>query len=273
MEYRKLGKTDERISTIGMGTWEIGNSNDGRVRQDQVLALRHGVELGINVIDTAEMYGDGKAEQLVGEAFRQQRDSVFIATKVSPSHLHHDDVVAACNQSLQRLGVRFIDLYQVHWPNSRIPIRETMDAMEKLVRDGLVRHIGVSNFSIEEMQEAQDALTRSELVSNQVEYSPTNRSVETDLVPRCKKEGVTIIAYSPLARGHFPVAKLPQGLLEKYHLSPAQLVLNWVTREENVVAIPKSAKSEHAEENANSVSNRLSQDEYRLVSQALGRST
>lgn len=269
MEYRRLGKTDERISTIGMGTWEMGNSSDRRTRHDEILALSHGVELGINVVDTAEMYGDGKAEQLVGEAFRQQRESIFIATKVSPGHLHRDDVMAACNRSLQRLGVRFIDLYQVHWPNSRIPIRETMDAMEKLIRDGLVRHVGVSNFSIQEMQEAQDALTRSELVSNQVEYSPTNRSVEKDLVPHCEREGITVIAYSPLSRGRFPAARLPRGLLEKYHLSPAQLVLSWVTREENVVAIPKSATSEHAEENANAVSVRLNPDEYAQVSKAL----
>jgi diketogulonate reductase-like aldo/keto reductase len=131
----------------------------------------------------------------------------------------------------------------------------------------------VSNFSIEEMQDAQNALTRSELVSNQVEYSPTNRSVEADLIPHCKKEGVTIMAYSPLSRGNFPAARLPQELLEKHHLSPVQLVLNWVTREENVVAIPKSAKSEHSEENANSVSQRLSQDEYRMVSRAFGRSS
>jgi diketogulonate reductase-like aldo/keto reductase len=268
LEYRRLGKTDERISTIGMGTWEIGNSTDRQTRQGQIQALKRGVELGINLIDTAEMYGSGRAEQLVGEAFRDERDSVFIATKVSPDHLHHDDVIAACNRSVERLGVRHIDLYQVHWPNPRIPIRETMSAMEKLVRDGLVRHVGVSNFSIEEMQEAQDALTRSELVSNQVEYSISNRSVEPDLIPHCKKEGITIIAYSPLARGHIPTARSSQQLLEKYQLSSAQLALNWVTREENVIAIPKSAKPEHAEENANAVSVRLDPDEYAQISRA-----
>jgi len=268
MEYRRLGKTDERISTIGMGTWRIGDAKDQQGRQEQILALRHGVELGINVIDTAEMYGDGKSEQLVGEAFRDQRDSVFIATKVTPSHLHHDDVIAACNRSLERLGVRYVDLYQIHWPNPQIPIRESMSAMEKLVRDGRVRYVGVSNFSVEETREAQEALAKSELVSNQVEYSLVNRSIEGDLIPYCKKEGITVIAYSPLARGHVPVSRIPRQLLEKYQLSPAQLMLNWVTRDENVVAIPKSAKLEHMDENANSVSVRLGPDDYQMISEA-----
>jgi len=268
MEYRRLGRTGEKVSTIGMGTWEIGNVREGRGREEQILALRRGVELGINLIDTAEMYGDGKAEQLVSEAFRDQRESVFIASKVSPGHLHHDDVLAACERSLQRLGTRYIDLYQVHWPNPRIPIRETMGAMEKLVNDSKVRYVGVSNFSVEETRAAQNSLSRSELVSNQVEYSLTNRSIESDLLPFCRKEGLTVIAYSPLARGHIPSSGLPRSILEKHHMSPAQLMLNWVTRHDNVVAIPKAAKPSHAEENANSISSRLSEDDYSQISRA-----
>jgi diketogulonate reductase-like aldo/keto reductase len=268
MEYRRLGKTGERISTIGMGTWNIGNVREGRGREEQILALRRGVELGINLIDTAEMYGDGKSEQLVGEAFRGRRDSVFIATKVSPGHFRHDDVLAACDRSLQRLGTRYIDLYQLHWPNPEVPIRETMGAMEKLVRDAKVRYIGVSNFSVEETKEARESLTRSELASNQVEYSLANRAVEADTLPFCSREGITIVAYSPLARGHLPASRMPRSVLEKHKLTPAQLMLNWVTRQDNVVAIPKSAKPERVEENANSVATRLSDDEYRLVSSA-----
>ncbi len=268
MEYRGLGKSGERISTIGMGTWQIGDVQKGREREDQLLALKRGVDLGINLIDTAEMYGDGKAEELVGEAFRGQRDSVFIASKVSPGHLHHDDVISACDRSLQRLGMRHIDLYQVHWPNQRVPIRETMGAMEKLVRDAKIRYIGVSNFSVEQTREAQESLSRSELVSNQVEYSVTNRGVEVELLPYCKRQGLTIIAYSPLARGRLPASRLPQSILEKHHLTPAQLMLSWVTRHENVVAIPKSARVSHTEENANSVASRLSEDEYRSISRA-----
>jgi len=268
MEYRGLGRSGERISTIGMGTWEIGNVKEGRGRQEQILALRRGVELGINLIDTAEMYGDGRAEELVAEAFRGDRDSVFIASKVSPGHLHHDDVIAACERSLKRLGTRHIDLYQVHWPNPHVPIRETMGAMEKLVRDAKIRYVGVSNFSVEQTREAQESLGKSELVSNQVEYSLSNRDIEAELLPYCKRQGLSIIAYSPLARGHLPASRLPQALLQKHQLTPAQLMLSWVTRHENVVAIPKSAKPIHAEENANSVASRLADDEYRSISRA-----
>jgi diketogulonate reductase-like aldo/keto reductase len=251
-----------------MGTWTMGSTTDHRERHEQILALKRGVELGMNLIDTAEIYGNGQAEQLVGEAFRGQRDSVFIATKVSAGHLHHDDLIAACNRSLERLEMRHIDLYQVHWPNSAIPIRETISAMEQLVREGKVRYIGISNFDVEETKEAQAALAKNEIVSNQVEYSLTNRSVEADLLPYCTREGITVVAYSPLARGNIPRLEILQQLLEKHHMTPAQLMLNWVTRHENVVAIPKSAKIRHAEENANAVSMRFSQNEYAQISRA-----
>lgn len=149
MEGRGLDKTSEQVSVIDMGTWKIGFTADPQERHEQIQALKLGIELGINLIGTAEMYGGGKTEQLVGEAIRGSRDSVFIATKVWQDNLHHDDVIAACDRSLQRLGVHHIDLYQVHWPNSQVPIRETMNAMERLVRDGKVRYIGVSNFSVD----------------------------------------------------------------------------------------------------------------------------
>ena len=221
----------------------------------------------MNLIDTAEMYAHGGAETLVGEAIKlRKRDDVFIATKAWPTHLHHDDLINACLASAQRLGVRQIDLYQIHWPNPVVPIRETMEAMEKLVRDGLIRHIGVSNFSAEQTSEAQDALTRSELASNQVEYSLTKRSVEQNLLPYCEKERITLIAYSPLGHGNLPKSLIPDSTLAKYHFTTAQAALNWVTRNARVVAIPKSARPEHTEENAASVSVRMTENDYRLIS-------
>lgn len=265
MEYRRLGKTTEKISTIGMGTWRIGSYHSKEERTDQIRTIRRGIELGINLIDTAEMYGEGRSEQLVAEAISGLRDSVFIATKVLPDHLHHDDVITACDRSLQRLGVRTVDLYQIHWPNTNVPIRETMSAMEELVRVGKVRYIGVSNFSVRQTEEAREALTRSELVSNQVEYSISNRSVEDDLLPHCKRERITLIAYSPLARGAIPTSRVPKTLLQKYGMTPAQIMLNWATRDEAVVAIPKAARTDHVEENAASVSVRFGQQEYDLI--------
>jgi diketogulonate reductase-like aldo/keto reductase len=265
MEFRQLGRTGERVSTIGMGTWKIGVYTSLAERAEQVQALKRGIKLGCNLIDTAEMYADGRSEEVVAEAVRDVRKDIFIASKVSPGHLHHDEVTEACMQSLKRLATSYIDLYQVHWPNPNVPIRETMTAMEELVRDGKIRYIGVSNFTVGQTEEARDALSKSELASNQVEYSLRNRAVEADILPYCKREKLTLIAYTPLARGNVPEAMIPRALCEKYGMTPIQVMLNWVTRSECVVAIPKSADVKHVEENASSVSARFSEEEYLTI--------
>ncbi len=270
MEYKPLGRTSEKIPVIGMGTWKIGNPHTPAERTAQIESLKRGLELGMTFIDTAEFYGDGASEQLVGEAIKNRRDSVFIATKVWPTNLHHDDVLKACDRSLKRLGISHIDLYQIHWPNPRVPIEETMGAMQELVRGGKVRHIGVSNFSIEETRQAAAALGRSELASNQVEYSLANRTIESGLLEFCQNERITVIAYSPLGRGSLPARAIPESILAKYRMTPAQAALNWVTFQDGVVAIPKSAKREHAEENAASLSTRLSKQDYDSVSRSAG---
>jgi diketogulonate reductase-like aldo/keto reductase len=264
VEYRLLGQTREKVSTIGMGTWRIGAYSSLDERASQVSAVRRGIELGINLIDTAEMYANGRSEEVVRDAVKDIRKDVFIATKVSPGNLRHDDVIEACKGSLRRLGTRYIDLYQVHWPNPSIPIRDTMSAMEQLVRDGLVRYIGVSNFNVSETDEARDALSKSEIVSNQVEYSLTNRYVEPEILPYCVNEKITLVAYSPLARGNIPDS-IPKALLQKYKATPAQAMLNWVTRNEQVVAIPKATNPVHLEENASSVSVRFDGAEYEQI--------
>jgi len=194
------------------------------------------------------------------------RDQVIIASKVAPGHLHRDDVIQACKASLRRLAVRQIDLYQVHWPDSSVPIRETMSAMEELVRDGSIRHIGVSNFSVKETDDARAVLAKNELVSNQVEYSLSNRYAEPEILPYCRSEKLTLIAYSPLARGRI-ADTIPQALLRKYNMTAAQAMLNWATRDEQVVAIPKAAAVGHLEENASSVSARFTLDEYKQISE------
>ena len=262
MEYRTLGRTGEKISTVGMGTWKIGVYSGLSERAEQVRALRLGIELGCNLIDTAEMYANGRSEEVIAEAVGDLREAVFIASKVSPENLHHDDVIAACNRSLKRLGTRYIDLYQVHWPNPAIPIRETMSAMEDLVREGKVRYVGVSNFSVRQTKEAEIALPKSELVSNQVEYSLANRSAEARILPYCEKEGLTLIAYTPLAKGRVPKELIPRAICAKYNVTPIQVMLNWVTRSESVVAIPKSADVKHIEENMSSVACRFLDEEY-----------
>ncbi len=250
-----------------MGTWRRGAYSSPDERSRQVAAIKKGIELGINLIDTAEMYASGRSEEVVRDAIKDVRKEVFIATKVSPGNLRHDDVIEACRGSLRRLGTSYVDLYQVHWPNPSIPIRETMSAMEQLVREGLVRYVGVSNFNVSETEAARAALPKSEIVSNQVEYSLTNRYVESEILPFCVREKMTLIAYSPLARGNIPEKEIPKAILQKYKMTPAQAMLNWVTRNEQVVAIPKATKPVHLEENALAVSVRFEGAEYADIAQ------
>ena len=189
MNTQELGNTGERIPDVGLGTWAYTGGS---------APLRRGVELGAFLIDTAEAY---RTEDAVGDAMEGIRADVFVATKVSPSHFRRRDVLRAADESLRRLRCGVIDLYQLHWPNPRIPIAETMGAVQELVDAGKVRHVGVSNFSVAEMEEARAALPNAPIVSNQVEYSLTDRSIEAETLPYCQANGITVIAYSPLARG------------------------------------------------------------------------
>ena len=154
----------------------------------------------------------------------------------------------------------------MHWPSREVPVEETMKAMEELVSRGKIRYIGISNFSVAQTLKAREALPRSEIVSNQVRYSLTHRSIESELLPFCEREKLTVIAYQPLDGGKLPSSKIPQALREKYDMTPAQLMLNWVTHRDSVVAIPKAATLEHVEENAASVNTRISSDDYRALS-------
>jgi diketogulonate reductase-like aldo/keto reductase len=265
VDYRPLGRTGERIPIVGMGTYSLGNS-EGTQRMQEIKALQRGIELGMKFIDTAEMYGHGRSETLVGKAIEDSREDVFLATKVSPEHFGYDDVIKSCEASIQRLGVKFVDLYQLHWPSPRIPIQETMRAMEELVATGKTRYVGVSNFSVEQTMQAQESLPRSELVSNQVRYSITSRSIEADILPFCEKEKIAVIAYSPLDTGNIPISRIPKDILEKYDMTPAQLMLNWVTYPDSVVTIPKAGRVSHVEENATAVDVRISKTDYQALS-------
>jgi len=255
MNQKPLGKSGIKISEIGQGTWAY---------RDGVEPLRVGISSGATHVDTAEMYG---TEGIVGNAIGDRRDEVFLATKVSPQHLHYDDVIKAAEGSLNRLNTKTIDLYMVHWPNPRVPIQETMKAMEDLVKKGKIRHIGVSNFSVEELKDAQDALSSQEIVSNQVEYNLQTRAVEDELIPFCKSQKITIVAYSPLSRGQ--VSKRKDELLDKiaakYKKTKAQIALNFLTREENVVAIPKADHVEHVKENCEASGWRLSDEDMKTI--------
>jgi diketogulonate reductase-like aldo/keto reductase len=279
LERKSLGKTGESVAAIGLGTWNMGGRESPDYRDDERLieAISYAVELGMNHIDTAEMYAAGHAEELVGEAVKQfSRDEVFIATKVWPSNLRYEDVIRSCRRSLERLQLKHVDLYMVHWPNPRIPLQETMKAMEKLVKDGLVRYIGVSNFDVELLEEAMNALKREEIVANQVEYSLEAREVERELIPFCERNGITVTAYTPLGKGRIPAeaaSNTPRGkilaeMAQRYGKTPVQIALNWVIWRPNVITIPKAARKEHLEENAGAAGWRLTEEDYKRLSAA-----
>jgi len=279
LERKSLGKTGESVAAIGLGTWNMGGRESPDYRDDERLieAIRYAVELGMNHIDTAEMYAAGHAEELVGEAIKQfSRDEVFIATKVWPSNLRYEDVIRSCRRSLERLQLKYVDLYMVHWPNPRIPLQETMKAMEKLVKDGLIRYIGVSNFDVELLEEAMNALKREEIVANQVEYSLEAREVERELIPFCERNGITVTAYTPLGKGRIPAeaaSNTPRGkilaeMAQRYGKTPVQIALNWVIWRPNVITIPKAARKEHLEENAGAAGWRLTEEDYKRLSAA-----
>jgi diketogulonate reductase-like aldo/keto reductase len=279
LERKSLGKTGESVAAIGLGTWNMGGRESPDYRDDERLieAIRYAVELGMNHIDTAEMYAAGHAEELVGEAVKQfSRDEVFIATKVWPSNLRYEDVIRSCRRSLERLQLKYVDLYMVHWPNPRIPLQETMKAMERLVKDGLIRYIGVSNFDVELLEEAMNALKREEIVANQVEYSLEAREVERELIPFCERNGITVTAYTPLGKGRIPAeaaSNTPRGkilaeMAQRYGKTPVQIALNWVIWRPNVITIPKAARKEHLEENAGAAGWRLTEEDYKRLSAA-----
>ena len=269
MQTVALGRTKERIPAIGMGTWKMPNDS-----ADCIDALRQGASLGMGLIDTAEMYAN---EEMVGRALRAIGEDVFVATKVSPHHFREKDVIKACDASLKRLGIDSIDLYQLHWPNHSVPIKETMRAMESLVKDGKVRHIGVSNFSIGEMIDAQASLKSEEIVSNQVEYSVFVRSIERDLLKFCQKERITVIAYSPLARGAISRQhnRAVQGALDelaRHHgKTPVQVALNYLISHDRVAAIPKARNAQHIAENAEAVGWHLTHPEIEKLAAAGSR--
>jgi len=264
-EYREFGRTNVKISTIGMGTYydtpwimESHIFNHRQDRGEKVAALKRGIELGINLIDTAEMYN---TEPLIAEAIQgYNRDTLFIATKVWITHFTYDQVLKAAQRSLTKLQCSYIDLYQIHWPNPMVPIKETLRAMEKLVDEGKVRYIGVSNFSLSRMREAEEALSKYELASNQMEYNLKVKTIEADLLPYCERNNVAMLAYRPIAHGTLanPSGKLRTAIdeISQKHdgKTPAQIALNWLVNKSKVVfPIPRASRPQRVVENVGAV--------------------
>lgn len=265
MIMRLFGATGVNVAVIGQGTWGMGESR--RTERDEIAALRLGIELGMTHIDTAEAYGDGGAEHVVARAIAGRRADVFITTKVWPDNASYAGTLRACERSLKRLDTEYVDLYLLHWP-SQHPIAETMRAMEELVRRGLIRFIGVSNFDVAKLQAAQAALMRERLACNQVLYHLRDRKIERDLLPSCEKHEMAVVGYTPLARGGFHRGVVAE-LAKKYGRTPRQVALNFLTRRPSLFTIPKASRAEHVRENAAALDFSLSPDDLKAIDAAL----
>ncbi|HSN19472.1 MAG TPA: aldo/keto reductase [Usitatibacter sp.] len=232
---------------LGMGTWHMGETPGHRGAE--VAALRLGLDLGLSLIDTAEMYGEGGAERVVGEAIRGRRDEVYLVTKFYPHHASRRELVKACEGSLERLNVDTIDLYLLHWRSS-VPLAETVEALERLAEAGKIRRWGVSNFDVADMEEVAALPAGARVAANQVLYNLARRGVEFDLLPWCADRGIEVMAYSPLDEGTLPAHPAVQAVAKRLGASAAQVALAWLLRDPRVVAIPKSSTREHVRANA-----------------------
>ena len=249
-----------RVPALGQGTWRMGESKD--VRKEEVAALKLGIELGMTLIDTAEMYGEGGAEEVVAEAIAGQRKQVFIVTKAYPHNASRTKLPQACERSLKRLRIDVVDLYLLHWRERTPPLAETVEAFEKLRTDGKIRYWGVSNFDVADMKELFAIRNGAHCATNQVLYNLEHRGVEFELLPWCQKNKVPIMAYSPIGHGR---GFLTNGTLKKVATrqkrTSAQIAIAWLLRQPNMIVIPKAANPIHVRENASAAEIEFSKED------------
>lgn len=255
----------ESVPVLGQGTWFMGDHRNRRA--EEIATLRAGLDLGMTLVDTAEMYGDGASEELVGEAINGRRDEVFLVSKVLPSNASRNGTIAACERSLRRLGTDRLDLYLLHW-RGRTPFAETIEAFEKLQRDGKIRRWGVSNMDVHDMKELLRAPGGDAVATNQVLYNLTRRGIEFDLLPQAQQRGLPLMAYSPIEQGrlsHYPEV---QDIAERHGVTPAQVALAWVLRQQGVIAIPKASTVEHVQQNRAALDLQLTEQDLAELDEA-----
>jgi diketogulonate reductase-like aldo/keto reductase len=251
------------VSAIGQGTWRMGEVASERSRE--VAALRLGIELGLTLIDTAEMYGEGGAEEVVGEAIAGRRERVFLVSKAYPHNAGRKSLPAACERSLGRLGTDYLDLYLLHWRGS-YPLEETVEAFERLREAGKIRRWGVSNFDLADMRE----LGEPACATNQVLYNLEQRGIEFDLLPWCQDQGMPLMAYCPLGQGEAKLLEHPALLdvARRHGAAPAQVALAWVLHQPGVIAIPKAVDPAHLRQNAGAADLRLTAEDLAIIDAA-----
>lgn len=261
MEKRVWGRTGVRVPVIGQGTWQMESDE----REEALEALRVGLDLGLTHIDTAELYGRGYVEELVAEAIAGRREEVFLVSKVMPSNASYAGTLRACEGSLRRLGTDYLDCYLLHWPGSH-PLEDTVRAFERLVSDGKIRSWGVSNFDVEELEEALAIAGPGRIACNQVLYHLKERAMEHGVLSWCEAQGVSVVGYSPLGSGDFPRPGSHGGrvlaeLARAHGASPQQVALRFLARRPSLFTIPKASRAAHVRDNAAAASLTLSPEE------------
>ena len=248
----------DTMPVLGLGTWHLG---EGRhPPQVEIDALRTGLDLGMALVDTAEMYGDGATETLVGRAIAGRRDGVFLVSKVMPHHATFDGTIAACEGSLRRLGTDRLDLYLLHWRGS-VPLDETVGAFDELKRAGRIRHWGVSNFDVADLAELADVRAGQAVEADQVLYNLLHRGIEWNLLPLCQRSGIPAMAYSPIAQGRLADDPVLQGIGRRRRATATQVALAWVVSHPGVCAIPEAGTPEHVRQNAAALGVELEEDD------------
>jgi diketogulonate reductase-like aldo/keto reductase len=249
----------ERVVVLGQGTWGMGE--DRRRRPREVASLRLGLDLGMRLIDTAEMYGDGGAEQVVAEAMDGRRAEVFLVSKVLPHHATRRGTIAACHASLKRLRTDVLDLYLLHWRGA-VPLTETLEGFQALVQQGDVRHWGVSNFDTADMEELVTLSGGSAVATNQVLYNLARRGIELDLLPWCRERHIPIMAYSPIDQARLLANATVRRVAARHNATATQVALAWVLRQPHVIAIPKGANQDHVRENRRALEVHLMREDW-----------
>ena len=255
----------EKVPALGLGTWHMGERRSDRAAEAK--ALQAGLDLGLTLIDTAEMYGEGGAEEVVAEAMAGRRDGIFLVSKVYPHNASRTGVIAACERSLKRLKTDHLDLYLLHWRGSH-PLSETVAAFEKLKADGKLRHWGVSNLDVDDMAELRGVPNGGNCVSNQVLYHLGSRGIEWELLSDCARHKVMVMAYSPLGQGAILRNAALASVAKKHNVTPAAAALAWTMRHEHVVAIPKASNLEHVKANAAAAGLKLDADDLKALDTA-----
>ena len=258
-------RSGERVPALGQGTWHMGENR--RHASEEAAALRLGIDLGMTLIDTAEMYGSGGAEEVIARAAHGIRDNLFIVSKVYPHNGSRDGMVAACERSLKRLATDRIDLYLLHWRGS-IPLAETLEGFQRLQRDGKIRYHGVSNFDRADMAEWSALKGGDKVATDQVLYNLARRGPEWDLVPWCREHQVAIMAYTPLGTGGMLGNPTLGEIAQRKGATPAQIALAWLLRQEGTIVIPKASRPEHVRENRGALDVALSTEDLTAVDRA-----